>query len=186
MSVHTRYSRHIYTHSQLVDAAYKWVLKNGMSVAFKEMKTIVEEIPDVIAFGGRVQSLLIEVKISRIDFKREMRSKIFRINPAQGMGTHRIMMCPAGMLKLEELPEKWGLLEVDTEGKTKLTYRPDPEFPKGMFLCASHAQDCNIKNERLYMLSALRRLQQLGRIEPEFGRIKLSKNQDEQLKLWQA
>ncbi len=181
-----RYSRYAYTHSQLVDAAYRWALKNGMSVAFKEMKTHAVEIPDVMAFGGRVQSLLIEVKISKIDFKREMRSKFFRINPSQGMGTHRIMMCPKGMLKLEELSEKWGLLEVDNDGKISLSYRPDPEFPEAMFLSDSHEQPCNVEAERLYMLSALRRLQQMGRIEENFGRIKLVKNQTEQLSWLEA
>lgn len=186
MAKKVRYSRYAYTHSQLVDAAYKWALKNGMAVAFKEMKTIVEEIPDVIAFGGKVQSLLIEVKISKIDFKRDLRIKSFRKIPELGMGTHRIIMCPAGMLKLEELPDKWGLLEVSNEGRISLSYRPAPEKPEAIFLCHSHAQSANIKAERLYMLSALRRLQQMGRIEPEFGRIKLSKNQSEQLSLsWQ-
>lgn len=183
-----RYSKYAYTHSMLVDAAYKWAEnKGGCSVVFKEMKTIVEEIPDVIGFGGTVHSLLIEVKISRIDFKREMRSKSFRIQPERGMGTHRLMMCPAGMLKLEELPPKWGLLEVDSKGKITLSYRPNPEWPTAVFLSSWHAQPCNEKAERLYMLSALRRLKQMGRIEPEFGRIKqVEKIKTEQLSWLEA
>lgn len=173
-----RYSKYAYTHSMLVDAAYRWALNVGkVAVAFKEMKTINEEIPDVIGFGGSVHSLLIEVKISKIDFKRDFRQKPFRIQPERGMGTHRLIMCPAGMLNLEELPQKWGLLEVDTMGKIKLSYRVNPEWPKARFLCDVYAQPCNERAERLYMLSALRRLKQLGRIEDEFGRIKFNKDQ---------
>lgn len=154
------------THSELVHIAYRWVLRQGVAVAFKELVSMAMEQPDVIGFGGPVPSVLIEVKISRSDFKADAK-KFWRIYPAQGMGSHRIYCAPEGLLKLEELPAGWALLSVAPNGKATLTHRPHPDYPGARFLANGqcHAQPHNEKNEAKVMFSALRRLQQLGVVD---------------------
>lgn len=154
------------THSELVHIAYRWLLRQGVAVAFKELVSMAMEQPDVIGFGGPVSSVLIEVKVSRADFKADSK-KFWRIYPAQGMGSHRIYCAPEGLLKLEELPAGWALLSVAPTGKATLTHRPHPDYPTARFLAngGCHAQPCNEQNEAKVMLSALRRLQQLGVVD---------------------
>lgn len=152
------------THSDLVQIAYRWVLRQGCVVAFKELVTIAMETPDVIGFGGPVPSVLIEVKVSRSDFKADAK-KFHRIYPKEGMGSHRIYCAPEGLLKLEELPAGWGLLSVDAAGRTKLTYRPWNDNPGIKFLNQFYDQPRSERNETIVLLSALRRLQQLGVVD---------------------
>lgn len=99
-----------YTHSQLIDIAYKWALKNRpIGCAFKDMRSYSNETADVIGFGGSGLSVLIEVKVSRSDFLAD-RKKPFRINPALGMGSERYYCCPDGLIKVDDLPFGWGLI----------------------------------------------------------------------------
>lgn len=91
--------------------------------------TIVEaacygENPDV--FGVRhgmnrngMGTFLLEAKTSRSDFLVD-KNKPHRLNPAQGMGKYRYYICPTGLIKPEELPEKWGLIYVSPKGICKV------------------------------------------------------------------
>ena len=62
--------------------------------------------------GGRAacHSVLVECKISRADFLAD-REKPFRQKSHRGMGCERFYFTPAGLLRPEELPAGWGLLE---------------------------------------------------------------------------
>lgn len=156
---------HSFTHAELVLLAYRWVLRSGgAAVAFRELVTLAMETPDVLAIGGTVTSILVECKISRSDFLAD-RKKMWRVNPSLGMGSHRIYCAPEGLLRLEELPEKWALLSVAPNGKCTLSYRPDPAWPTARFLCDRFAQARNERGEATVMLSALRRLHGLGLME---------------------
>lgn len=144
-----------YTHKQLVEAAYRWVLKNGScGIAFKELVTTSSEIPDVIGFGGWGHSVLIECKVSRADFFKD-RQKPFRIT-GHGMGKYRLFCVPAGLIKTTELPEKWGLLEVRDDGKAVAVLNPTRMRDADGF--PTHAHEVNEASERAVMYSALRRL----------------------------
>lgn len=91
--------------------------------------TIVEaacygENPDV--FGVRhglnrngMGTFLLEAKTSRSDFLVD-KNKPHRLNPAQGMGKYRYYICPTGLIKPEEVPEKWGLIYVSPKGICKV------------------------------------------------------------------
>lgn len=153
-----------HTHSDLIQIAYRWVLRQGAAVAFKELVTVAMETPDVIAFGGPVPSILIEVKISRSDFKADAK-KFHRIYPEKGMGSHRIYCVPEGLLKLEELPAGWALLEVSPTSRCKLTHRPHPVSPGARYLNYLFTMPANVHNEQTVLVSALRRLQQLGVVD---------------------
>jgi hypothetical protein len=161
------------SHQQLVDIAHRWVLNHGHAgVAFKELVAVGAggEIPDVLAIGGRVHSILIECKVSRSDFLAD-RKKFFRIYPEMGMGSHRIYCAPEGLLRLEELPEKWGLLSVAPNGRASLSFRPDPMHPTVAFLNRHYAQPHNEASERAMMYSALRRMQEMNLIPQTFRKV---------------
>lgn len=151
------------THKQLIDSAYRWVLNNAScGIAFKELVTAnnTGEIPDVIGFGSSGLSVLIECKASRSDFLCD-KKKPFRRNPETGMGSHRFYCCPKGMIKVEELPESWGLIYVDEKGKAIAVHKP---FKNNIDLYTNW-QPKNEKGEYQMLYSALRRLQIRGLIK---------------------
>ena len=152
------------THSEVVEIAYKWVLKNaGCGVAFKELSSSSHsgEIPDVIGFGAWTHSVLIEVKVSRGDFLSDKRKK-FRANPDLGMGKHRFYCCPTGLITINDLPKGWGLIYVSETGKAKRVFNPYGgnvnRFGSGFLIR-------DIKAEHGLMYSALRRLQVRGMVK---------------------
>ena len=150
------------THTDLVNAAYRWVMKNAScGVAFKELVAAITsgEIPDIIGFGSCGRSVMIECKMSRSDFCAD-RKKFFRIDSSQGMGTYRFYCCPEGLLQKEDMPKNWGLLWVDDNLKAKCVYKPYKGYI-GYF----EGFEKNIKAEHELMYSALRRLQLKGRID---------------------
>ncbi len=160
------------THRELVEIAYKWILKNGaVGLAFKELKSTSGEVPDVIGFNSW-ESTLIECKVSRSDFLCDKK----KIHRAEGMGNWRFYCCPKGLIKKEELPEKWGLIYVDEKGKAKIEYDcrkkkiKQPivaewqlkEYPDGFYWRLDTAYEnkfeADLVSERQIMYSALRRL----------------------------
>ncbi|MEO4210056.1 adenylosuccinate synthase [Acinetobacter pittii] len=117
------------THRQLCEIGARFLKRpesaNGHGCHF----TIIEpscygENPDV--FGVRhgihshgIGTFLLEAKTSRADFIAD-RSKPHRLNPELGMGKYRYYICPTGLIKTEELPEKWGLIYVSEKGICKV------------------------------------------------------------------
>jgi hypothetical protein len=55
--------------------------------------------------------VLVECKVTRADFLAD-RGKPFRAKPEQGVGSERFYLTPPALLKSEELPAGWGLLEL--------------------------------------------------------------------------
>ena len=62
----------IFTHSELVDIAEKWLFKR-CGFAFKELTTINQETPDAIGFRSG-ESILVECKTSRSDFHADKKN----------------------------------------------------------------------------------------------------------------
>lgn len=69
------------------------------------------ESPDAIGWKNHGWSILVECKVSRADFLADLK-KPHRVNPDGGMGQTRYFLTPPGLLKVDELPATWGLLEV--------------------------------------------------------------------------
>lgn len=108
------------THSELVEYSYRWMIKNtGVGFAFKELKSIDREIPDVIGFDSW-HSVLIECKVSRSDFLSD-KNKRHRVDGA-GMGNWRFYSCPVDLISINDLPKGWGLIYVDDKGKSRIKY----------------------------------------------------------------
>jgi len=140
------------THKELVARAVKWLTSgpslHRCSVICAELVTAGAETPDVIGWHWG-NSEMIEVKVSRSDFLAD-KKKPHRIFPESGMGEFRWYLCPANMIGENEIPEGWGLLYAHP---TKITVEV-------------HAlkQDCNHKNERIFLNSLIRRIAQ---VQPE-------------------
>lgn len=122
------------THEQLRKAAFAclrrqysgWGPKKpnygfGCSLVVSEIVTAAYEIPDAIGWRwGR--SVLIECKASRADFFADA-EKPHR-KAGTGAGEQRYFLTAPGLVKPEELPEGWGLLEL--HGRTVQTvFEPD-------------------------------------------------------------
>ena len=56
------------------------------------------------------RQVLVEVKVSRADFRADL-AKPHRRDPALSGGTYRYYLAPAGLLAVDELPPRWGLIE---------------------------------------------------------------------------
>jgi len=76
---------------------------------------------DAILFDSG-SSYLIETKISRGDFLADFK-KAHR-QEGCGIGNYRYYACPTGLIKPEELPEKWGLIYVDLIKKSARAAMP--------------------------------------------------------------
>lgn len=101
------------THEELVSQAVRWLRRNNCRVILHDpfRAAHVQEQPDAIGWRDGL-SLLVEVKVSRADFIRD-RHKPFRVDPSKGMGDWRFYLAPAGLIRPEELPPGWGLLECE-------------------------------------------------------------------------
>lgn len=99
------------SHAELVARAGHWLRQTcGCGVVFTEMVTIQNECPDAIGWrnsGG--ESFVVECKTSRADFHAD-KNKSFRRDPALGMGRWRYFMCPPGVIRVDDLPPRWGLI----------------------------------------------------------------------------
>lgn len=141
-----------FTHNELVDKARKW-LSSRSPVTITELATNAGEEPDVIAFCVNLKqnksyigygSVLIECKASRSDYLAD-KKKMYRRKPENGMGDYRYYMAPLGLIKADELPEKWGLLEIQENGRIKMIKIPE-------------RQESNKTHEITVLISTLRRL----------------------------
>lgn len=120
------------THEQLRKAAFACLRRQksnynrkeenvgfGCSLVVSEVVSAAYEIPDAI--GWRYgSSILIECKCSRSDFFADAK-KIHRLGT--GVGQKRFFMTPPGLVKISELPDQWGLLEVEGR-KVNIIYQP--------------------------------------------------------------
>jgi hypothetical protein len=98
------------THAQLVEKAVQWLRAYRCGVVLSEQACASGEMPDAIGWKRACHSVLLECKISRADFLAD-REKPWRQKPEVGVGCERFYLTPAGLVRREELPAGWGLLE---------------------------------------------------------------------------
>ncbi len=99
------------THAQLVEKAVRWLRAYRCGVVLSEQACASGEMPDAIGWKRASHSVLVECKISRADFLAD-REKPWRQKPEVGVGCERFYLAPSGLLRPEELPAGWGLLEL--------------------------------------------------------------------------
>jgi len=98
------------THAQLVSKAVRWLRAYRCGVVLSEQACVSGEMPDAIGWKQACHSVLVECKVTRADFLAD-RAKPFRQKPEKGVGSERFYLTPPGLVKSEELPAGWGLLE---------------------------------------------------------------------------
>ena len=99
------------THPKLVEKAVAWLRRYGCSVVLSEQSCASGETPDAIGWKRGCHSVVVECKASRADFLAD-KEKPFRVKPATGMGCERFYLAPAAVVRANELPAGWGLLEL--------------------------------------------------------------------------
>jgi hypothetical protein len=98
------------THAQLVEKAVRWLRAYRCGVVLSEQACVSGEMPDAIGWKQACRSVLVECKVTRADFLAD-RAKPFRQKPDKGVGSERFYLTPAALIRTEELPAGWGLLE---------------------------------------------------------------------------
>ena len=99
------------THAQLVEKAVRWLRSYRCGVVLSEQACTSGEMPDAIGWKQACHSVLVECKVTRADFLAD-REKPFRQKPETGVGCERFYLAAKGLIRVEELPPGWGLLEV--------------------------------------------------------------------------
>jgi hypothetical protein len=98
------------THAQMVERAVRWLRWYRCGVVLSEQACANGEMPDAIGWKQASHSVLVECKVTRADFLAD-RDKPFRKEPERGVGCERFYFTPPALVRPEELPIGWGLLE---------------------------------------------------------------------------
>lgn len=133
--------------------AVRWLRRYRCGVVLSEQACVSGEMPDAIGWKKACHSVLIESKVSRADFLAD-RDKPFRKNPELGVGCERYYLAPRGLIRSDELPTGWGLLEVCGR-----------EIERVKTSAKSLRSKVGFENEMNLLLASLRRVE--IRIEPE-------------------
>ena len=91
--------------------AVGWLRRYRCGVVLSEQACASGEMPDAIGWKKTCHSVVVECKISRPDFLAD-RDKPFRQKPESGVGCERYYLARTGLIRVEEIPTGWGLLEV--------------------------------------------------------------------------
>ena len=141
------------THAKLVALAVQWLRRYRCGVVLSEQACFSGEMPDAIGWKQECHSVLVESKVSRADFLAD-RSKPFRRKPEAGVGCERYYLAPSGLIRTEELPPGWGLLEACGR-----------EVERVKASAKNLRSAVGFQNEMNLLLASLRRVE--IRIEPE-------------------
>lgn len=143
------------THCDLVARGRSWLRRKGCAIVFTELYalTTTGELPDVIGWKSGF-SILIEAKATRADFLSD-KKKPFRKDPTLGMGNWRFFLTPPGVVEPSDVPEGWGLLWALP--RTIKCVHGGPRHDWDWY--SEQPFEGNSDIERVFLLSALRRLQ---------------------------
>jgi hypothetical protein len=141
------------THAKLVSMAVHWLRRYRCGVVLSEQACISGEMPDAIGWKKACHSVLVESKVSRADFLVD-RVKPCRQKPENGVGCERYYLVPRGLIRSEELPAGWGLLEANGR-----------EIERIKHSAKNLRSAIGFQNEMNLLLVSLRRVE--IRIEPE-------------------
>ena len=142
------------THAQLVQKAVAWLRSYRCSVVLSEQACASGEMPDAIGWKRTQHSVVVECKVSRADFLAD-RDKPFRLKPEMGLGCERFYLTAPDLVRADELPRGWGLLEF-ARGRVRMVSKASTESLRS-------AQ--GMKYEMNLLLASLRRVE--VRIEPQ-------------------
>ena len=131
----------------------QWLRRYRCGVVLSEQACVSGEMPDAIGWKKACHSVLVECKASRADFLAD-RSKPFRQRSENGVGCERYYLAPRGLIRIDELPTNWGLLEICGR-----------EIERVKVSAKNLRSQIGFQNEMNLLLASLRRVE--IRIEPE-------------------
>src|ERR1700685_3129974 len=99
------------THAQLVEKAVRWLRSYGCGVVLSEQACVSGEMPDAIGWKKARHSGLVGSKGSRAHCLAD-RGTPFRLKRDDGVCCERYYLAPPVLIRIDELPPGWGLLEV--------------------------------------------------------------------------
>jgi hypothetical protein len=141
------------THAVLVAMAERWLRRARCGIVLSEQGCSSREMPDAIGWKGKNHSIVVECKISRADFLADA-AKPWRSDSAIALGCERYYAAPKAMLRPDEMPVGWGLLEAaGRELRAVKKSSRKLRQPEGLM------------NEMNLLLASLRRVE--VRIEPQ-------------------
>jgi hypothetical protein len=140
-------------HAQLVDRAVRWLRSYRCGLVLSEQACVSGEMPDAIGWKQACHSVLVECKVTRADFLAD-RAKPFRQKPEKGVGSERFYFTPPDLVRTEELPPDWGLLEL-RRGRVEMVH----PSAKNLRTATGFRYEMNL------LLASLRRVE--VRIEPQ-------------------
>ena len=144
------------THDDLRCRAIRWLYNTRRCrVVLSELQTQCLETPDAIGWKSGFWSILVECKTSRSDFHADRR-KIHRREPQYGVGAERFYLAPKGILRAEDIPERWGLLEVI--GRRVCVAKQVPMRLEELPRPVDQRTDYSLRQEMSIMVSALARV----------------------------
>lgn len=140
-------------HRELVERAERW-LRNTINcgVVLTELVayTASGETPDAVGWvWGR--AILVECKTSRQDFFADQKKRARRAD-ARALGQWRFYLTPTDLIKPDEVPEGWGLYEV--QGR-RIVHKAGEKYTNGYPKIPPFESDRD--SEVAMLLSALRR-----------------------------
>lgn len=141
------------THAHLVQRAVRWLRHYRCGVVLSEQACVSGEMPDALGWKQACHSVLVECKVTRSDFLAD-RAKPFRQKSEKGVGNERFYLAPPGMIKVEELPAGWGLLQIQ-RGRVEMLHAS----AKNLRSATGFRYEMNL------LLASLRRVE--VRIEPQ-------------------
>ena len=144
-------------HQALVDLGERWLKRQGFAVVATELKALgCREQADVVGFRATC-SAVIEAKASRSDFLADLK-KPERREPALGIGVYRFFLSPPGVIALDDLPERWGLLHA-VDSSVVEVHRPLGNIwpPFGSESWREWQHPSNLASERAVLFSIARR-----------------------------
>ena len=139
------------THAQLVERAVAWLRSYRCGVVLSEQACASGEVPDAIGWKGKCHSVLVECKVTRSDFLAD-REKPFRKETRSGMGAERFYLAPARVIRVEDLPSGWGLLEcsgrsIEIASRSRKNLRSDEGFRLEMNLLLASLRRVEVRIE---------------------------------------
>jgi hypothetical protein len=150
-------ARNTQKHRELCELGGKWLRNHKFNegpictYSVVELVTVQLENPDVFGWDYW-QTSLIEVKTSRADFKKDFKKK-FKQEGYLGVGMYRYYLCPEGLIKSEELPERWGLL-YEKDGEI-ISIKVPEQFPN---------EEVNGMGQVTILSSIMRRMGMYGKV----------------------
>ena len=134
-------------------------------MVFAEMVCANPLQPDAIGWRSGRHSMLVECKVSRGDFRADR--KKWNHCEDTGPGQERRYLTPPGLVRVEEVPERWGLIEAHKRSIRVLKTPAEPHWlpvpvpwqerwhgDRTLILSAERSA-----NELSYLYSAMRRVE---------------------------